>query len=141
MNADMARAGLAELQPVTRLEGLVADIDAPKRKVAMLETTQYMRNQLLRDSDWAGMAHSLEIRVPLVDRVVFETLAPHVLRPGGPTKQKMAETPKTPLPDSIINRPKTGFAIPVDRWMEDRSGVKERGFRGWAQTVFAAATQ
>jgi len=33
-----------------------------------------MRNQLLRDADWAGMAHSLEIRVPLVDVELLELL-------------------------------------------------------------------
>ncbi len=140
MDADLARAGMRDLEPVLRLDQLVDGISEPQRKVALLETTQYMRNQLLRDSDWAGMAHSLEIRVPLVDRFVFEKLAPAVLRPEGPTKRKMAETPQTPLPDSILNRPKTGFAIPVDRWMEERSGTKERGFRGWAQTVYQAAT-
>lgn len=138
MDSDMARAGMAELEPVLRLDRLVDGVDEPKRKVGLLETTQYMRNQLLRDSDWAGMAHSLEIRVPLVDRFVFEKLAPSVLRPNGPSKQKMAQTPATPLPESIINRPKTGFAIPVDRWMEERSGTRERGFRGWAQTVYKA---
>ena len=31
-----------------------------------------MRNQLLRDTDWASMAHSLEVRVPLVDAVLLE---------------------------------------------------------------------
>ncbi len=140
MDSDLARAGLAELEPRLRLDDLVDGVDEPKRKVALLELTQYMRNQLLRDSDWAGMAHSLEIRTPLVDRVLFEQLAPSVLRADGPTKQKMAATPKRPLPESIIHRPKTGFAIPVDRWMEARSGTKERGFRGWAQTVYQAAT-
>lgn len=139
MDPDMARAGMRELEPVLRLDQLVDGVEESKRKVALLEITQYMRNQLLRDSDWAGMAHSLEIRVPLVDRVVFEKLAPAVLRTGGPTKRKMADTPITALPDSVLNRPKTGFAIPVDRWMEERSGTKERGFRGWAQTVYKAA--
>ncbi|NQW00586.1 MAG: asparagine synthase (glutamine-hydrolyzing) [Rhodospirillales bacterium] len=139
LDGDMARAGMAELQPVRRLDQLVDGVDEPRRKVGLLETTQYMANQLLRDADWAGMAHSLEIRVPLVDRLVFEQLAPGVHRAGGPSKQKMAATPKTALPASIINRPKTGFAIPVDRWLEERSGTRERGFRGWAQTVYQAA--
>ncbi len=139
MDSDMARAGLRDLEPVLRLDQLVDGIAEPERKVALLEITQYMRNQLLRDSDWAGMAHSLEIRVPLVDRFVFEKLVPTVLRSGGPNKKKMALTPKTPLPASVMNRPKTGFAIPVDRWMEERSGTKERGFRGWAQTVYKSA--
>jgi len=141
MDAGLAEAGLAELQLAGRLDQSVEGVAEPKRKVALLEMTQYMRNQLLRDSDWAGMAHSLEIRTPLVDRMLFEQLAPGVLRPDGPTKQKMAETPKIPLPDSILHRPKTGFAIPVDRWMEARNGTQERGFRGWAQTVYQASTQ
>ena len=35
-------------------------------QVALLESTRYLRNQLLRDSDWASMAHSVELRTPLV---------------------------------------------------------------------------
>ena len=41
-------------------------------KVAVLESSLYMRNQLLRDTDWASMAHSLEVRVPLVDVKLLE---------------------------------------------------------------------
>jgi len=37
-----------------------------------------MRNQLVRDTDWAGMAHGAEIRTPLVDVTVLERLAPAV---------------------------------------------------------------
>ena len=44
--------------------------------VAALESSQYLRNQLLRDADWASMAHSLELRTPLVDYVLGTTLAP-----------------------------------------------------------------
>ena len=36
-------------------------------RVATLELSWYMRNQLLRNPDWAGMTHSLEFRVSLVD--------------------------------------------------------------------------
>ena len=46
----------------------------------MLESSLYMRNQLLRDTDWASMAHSLEVRVPLVD---VELLTPF---DGGPLR-------------------------------------------------------
>ena len=138
MDADMARVGFRELDPILRLNHLTSCVDEPRRKVALLELTQYMRNQLLRDSDWAGMAHSLEIRVPLVDRILFEKLSPSILRPGGPSKQKMAQTPSMPITDNICNRPKTGFTIPVNRWLEERSGSREHGYRGWAQTVYQA---
>ena len=41
-----------------------------------LESANYLRNQLLRDADWAGMAHSVEIRCPLVDYALLGELAP-----------------------------------------------------------------
>jgi len=140
MDVDMARQGLIDLAPMSRLEQACGAISEPKRKVAALETAFYMRNQLLRDSDWAGMANSLEIRVPLVDPVLLKTLLPAILKPGGLSKRDMALTPITTLPDGIVNRPKTGFCIPVDRWIEKRLGVQERGFRGWAKAVYAAST-
>ena len=40
-----------------------------------------MRHQLLRDADWAGMAHGVEIRVPLVDVTLLKSVAP-LLIPG-----------------------------------------------------------
>lgn len=138
MDPDMARAGLASLDITRRFDRACEGADTPERKVALLETTQYMRNQLLRDSDWAGMAHSLEIRVPLVDRPLYEALAPYVFSPDGPSKRKMAETPKTALPSQILNRPKTGFAIPVERWIDGRNDLPGHGYRGWAKTLYQA---
>jgi asparagine synthase (glutamine-hydrolysing) len=140
LDTDMARQGLLDLAPMSQLDQASRSISEPKRKVAALETAFYMRNQLLRDSDWAGMANSLEIRVPLVDPILLKSLLPAILKPGGLGKRDMALTPKTPLPSSIINRPKTGFCIPVDRWIQDRIGVRERGFRGWAKAVYASAS-
>src|SRR5262249_48207315 len=43
-------------------------------QVAALESCWYMRHQLLRDTDWASMAHGLEVRVPFVDFVLIERL-------------------------------------------------------------------
>jgi len=144
MDVDMARRGLLDLSPVRSLNELAAPISAPKRKVAALETALYMRNQLLRDSDWAGMAHSLEIRVPLVDTVLLNTLAPAILKDGGPGKKNMAATPLAPLPDAVRNRAKTGFFVPVERWVaergEEQAKGRKRGLRGWAKTVYASAT-
>jgi len=144
MDVDMAREGLLDLSPVRSLNELTGSLSAPKRKVAALETAQYMRNQLLRDSDWAGMAHSLEIRVPLVDTVLLKTLAPVLLKDGGLGKKDMAATPLTPLPDAVISRAKTGFFVPVERWVAERGGEQAKGqkhgLRGWAKTVYASAT-
>ena len=68
MDAEIAREGLRRLKPLHRLAAsLTPDPGSDIARVCALESAHYMRNQLLRDADWAGMAHSLEIRVPLVD--------------------------------------------------------------------------
>jgi asparagine synthase (glutamine-hydrolysing) len=137
MDGDMAREGLAALAARARLADCQAPIKAPKAKVAALEMAWYMRNQLLRDADWAGMAHGLEIRVPLVDVELFSRLAGAIAHGHGPGKQAMAATPATALPEQILKRPKSGFFVPVREWLEG-SGSKERGLRGWAKKVYQA---
>ena len=77
----------------------------------------YMRSQLLRDTDWASMAHSVEIRTPLVDIEILRTLAPLFRGPGAPVKGEMAFTPRKPLPNAILSREKTGFVVPVKEWL------------------------
>ena len=142
LEPDMAREGWRALEPLVRLEDCASRIPEPRRKVAALEMAWYMRNQLLRDADWAGMAHSLEIRVPFVDAQLFRSLAPHLGRPGGPDKGAMARTPATPLPGAVLARPKSGFSIPVRDWLhgDAGNGRGERGLRGWARRVYREAT-
>ncbi|MCB2102618.1 MAG: asparagine synthase (glutamine-hydrolyzing) [Rhodobacterales bacterium] len=115
---------------------------SPRQKVAALEITTYMRTQLLRDADWAGMAHSLEIRVPLVDMALYGALAPVIGGAPGYTKADMARTPRHPLPGAVLDRPKTGFFIPVHDWLMAQDGAPpgrlNRGLRGWAGQVWAA---
>jgi asparagine synthase (glutamine-hydrolysing) len=135
---EMVRAGLDKLQTVEQLEATVADIRSPRLKVSALELSWYMRNQLLRDSDWAGMAHSLEIRVPFVDAELFRKLAPLLASQHPPSKKDMADTLRTKLPDPVLNRAKTGFVVPVRDWLLGESGAAPRGLRGWAQNVYAA---
>jgi asparagine synthase (glutamine-hydrolysing) len=106
-----------------------------KGRVSVLETSLYMRNQLLRDSDWTSMAHSIELRVPLVD---LEVLAAASLA----NKQSLAFLPNTPLPKSITNRPKTGFSTPVRDWADQTlSTGMERGLRGWSKYVYKRYTE
>jgi len=67
LDGDLAREGWKQLEGTLAIEREIARIYSSHSRLACLESCWYMRNQLLRDSDWAGMAHSLEIRVPLVD--------------------------------------------------------------------------
>tara|TARA_B100000315_G_scaffold260554_1_gene322856 strand:- start:4877 stop:6664 length:1788 start_codon:yes stop_codon:yes gene_type:complete len=133
LDTDLVREGWRELNLLNNLNLTVAGIKKPNNKVSLLESAYYMRNQLLRDSDWAGMAHSLEIRTPLVDATLFTKLAAR-----GFTKQDMARSPATALPDSVLNRPKTGFYIPVREWLqgEESEAGSERGVRGWAKSIY-----
>jgi asparagine synthase (glutamine-hydrolysing) len=112
-------------------------------RVAALETSLYMRNQLLRDADWAGMAHSIEIRVPYVDPFFIAALPPGDMLAQIRAKEAVADVPQPPLPDVSRNRAKTGFVTPVGRWMGEASGAGEEvtfsnASRAWALRVWQA---
>lgn len=137
----MTREGWQELQPLMRLDETIRGAVSDRVKISALEMSWYMRNQLLRDADWAGMAHSLEIRVPFVDAELLRRLAP-LLSGTFPDKRDMARTPRRPLPPQILDRRKTGFAVPVREWLMHDGGHRhgERGLRGWARQVMAMQT-
>ena len=124
MDPDMARHGWQALKPIFQLNDATKEIEIPENKLRILEMTKYMRNQLLRDADWAGMAHSLEIRVPLVDQILFSSLAPLLGSVESPTKRDMAETTRPALPKAVLNRPKSGFSIPIHNWVAENSHKK-----------------
>lgn len=117
---DLVREGLRTLRPLDGLRATMRpDPKSPIARVAALESQNYMRNQLLRDSDWAGMAHSLEIRTPLVDVEVLRRLAPavgHLTRGVG--KRALAAAPSKALNDAIVSRRKSGFAVPTGKWLQ-----------------------
>ncbi|MES2441456.1 MAG: asparagine synthase (glutamine-hydrolyzing) [Pseudomonadota bacterium] len=117
LDRDLIRIGLERLGP----DFGVPDPEPATAfgKVATLETSLYMRNQLLRDTDWASMAHSLEVRVPLVDAALLEVTARAMTAPGATMgKGPLARAPKLPLPDSVTSRAKTGFSTPVGSWVD-----------------------
>jgi len=124
LGADMAREGLA------RLGGLPPGMTSAQARdsgaaVGLLESTLYLRNQLLHDSDWASMGHSLELRTPLVDAALLETLGPYVSGfAGGAGKAMLAQSLKKPLPGPVLNRPKTGFSLPMAAWLSDAAHMR-----------------
>jgi len=133
LDPDFAAEGWQKLELMIRLNETIEGIANDAAKVSALEILWYMRNQLLRDSDWAGMAHSLEIRTPLVDGTLFHKVARMTA-----SKKDLAGTLSKPLPDAILNRAKTGFYLPVREWLlgETSEGSQERGYRGWARKVY-----
>lgn len=138
LGEQMARDGWGELDTIARLESITKGIENPSLKVSSLEFSWYMRNQLLRDADWAGMAHSLEIRVPLVDTRLLRIVAPLIAGRGQITKLDAARTLSRPLPRSVLSRSKTGFSVPVREWLLQPSAHdnRDRGLRGWARKVY-----
>ncbi|AFY34218.1 asparagine synthase (glutamine-hydrolyzing) [Calothrix sp. PCC 7507] len=87
-------------------------------EVSQLELSCYLRNQLLRDSDVMSMAWGLELRVPLVDRVLLETISsiPSVMRLARSKQLLIQAIPE--LPNWVINRPKRGFFFPFQQWID-----------------------
>ena len=105
--------------------------------LAQIESMAYLRNQLLRDSDWASMAHSIELRTPLVDAKLLFDLAPYLaLMKSYKGKILLANAPEKPLPEFVTKRSKTGFGIPLQSWLaEENSTGLSTDFRQWANKV------
>ena len=141
MGKEAAREVLHDFDAGRYVEGMSGSLPAdPRLALGQIESTTYLRNQLLRDSDWASMDHSVELRTPLVDAWLLHQLSP--LLPAFarfPGKDLLARAPAKPLPDSVIRRPKTGFGIPVGRWLaEGRADDHHGGSRGWARKLASA---
>ncbi len=117
----------------------------PVNRVSYLESHWYMRNTLLRDSDFMSMAHGLELRVPFLDRALVEAC---FRIPGD--KKLQGNLPKglllaslgVELPREIVNRPKRGFTLPFERWLrgEMRPVVEDALLKSnWDQTSISAS--
>jgi len=116
-------------------------------QISILEITRYMRNQLLRDSDVMSMAWGLELRVPFVDKKLFEKASqiPPSLRLRAGKQMLLDAIPE--IPEWVANAPKRGFRFPFQRWLEDSwsdtlsvsNGLLDKGMRSWYQkwAVFA----
>jgi asparagine synthase (glutamine-hydrolysing) len=131
------KEGLAQLSTVEAINGTIISLRASGAsiyaQVAALESCWYMRNQLLRDTDWSSMAHGLEVRVPFVDAALLERLAPAIASDAPPSKLDLAACAHLPQP--ILKRPKTGFTTPVRTWINAAGDNSARGLRTWAVNV------
>ena len=91
--------------------------------ISRLELNGYMTNTLLRDTDAMSMAHSLEVRVPFVDTNVVDYVLslPGEWKLGhgqsGP-KPLLADALADLLPRDFLARPKMGFTLPVEKWLQ-----------------------
>ena len=93
-------------------------------EISRLELRGYMTNTLLRDTDAMSMAHSLEVRVPFVDvKIVnFVLSLPGEWKINGGVRPKplLADAMSDLLPREFMNRPKMGFTLPFEKWLQGR---------------------
>ena len=96
---------------------------SPVDLISYLELTQYMAPTLLRDTDMMSMAHSLEVRVPLIDHKIVELMfsipSKMKIKHGSP-KTLLVNSLKRKLPASIVRRKKMGFVLPFETWMRGK---------------------
>ncbi len=103
---------------VLREHARQAPTDHPLSLVQYLDLKTFLVG-ILHKVDRASMAHSLEVRVPLLDHQLVEWMSglkPEWKLTGGDGKHLFKQALKSYLPDDIMYRPKQGFSIPLAEW-------------------------
>ncbi|MDJ0741440.1 MAG: amidotransferase 1, exosortase A system-associated [Gammaproteobacteria bacterium] len=101
--------------------------DDPLALAQYLDFKTYLPGDILTKVDRASMAHSIEVRVPLLDHKLVEwiaTLPTDAKRRGGEGKYLLKKSMESRLPRDILYRPKKGFAVPLAAWF--RGPLRER---------------
>jgi asparagine synthase (glutamine-hydrolysing) len=94
-------------------------------RIQALDIDNYLPMDILTKVDRMSMAHSIETRVPLLDHKLVEfaaTIPPEMNLKGGVTKYILKQAMRGILPDAIIDRPKRGFAVPLQYWFRGKLG-------------------
>ncbi|MDR2838998.1 MAG: amidotransferase 1, exosortase A system-associated [Azonexus sp.] len=104
-----------------------AETDDPLALIQYLDLKTYLIGDINTKVDRASMAHSLEVREPLMDHKLIEWLAtlPSNLKIRGQEgKYLLKKTLEPLLPNDVLYRPKMGFSVPLARWF--RGPLKNR---------------
>nr|WP_263325359.1 asparagine synthase (glutamine-hydrolyzing) [Neobacillus sp. Marseille-Q6967] len=103
----------------------------PVDRMQYIDIHTWMRGDILLKADKMTMAHSLELRVPFLDKVVFETAAkiPTSLKTAnGTTKYILRKAAEGVVPDHVLNRKKLGFPVPIRHWLKNE-------MNDWAKNI------
>ncbi|WLD93011.1 asparagine synthase (glutamine-hydrolyzing) [Alkalihalobacillus sp. AL-G] len=116
-------------EPLTKLNGNIVDPNDDFLKwMQLVDILMYLRDDILVKLDRASMGVSLESRIPLLDHRIID-FAIHL-----PTKYKISDNQGKwilrqvlykYLPESLVNRPKSGFNVPIGEWL--RGPLREWG--------------
>ncbi|ADL33181.1 asparagine synthase glutamine-hydrolyzing AsnB4 [Butyrivibrio proteoclasticus B316] len=113
------------------------DILSDQDRLMAMDFKMYLPDDILAKVDRASMIHSLETRVPFLDRDVIEfawRLPLEYKFHNGVTKRVLRKIVYTYVPKELLERPKTGFSIPLDKWMRDGE------LREWAEALMSPAS-
>lgn len=107
--------------------------DECQHNIMLMDLQMYHPDDILVKVDRAAMAYSLETRVPMLDTRVVEfawTLPFAYKKSNGITKKVLRNVLYQYVPRELMDRPKTGFSIPLDQWL------KEKELKDWAEDLF-----
>jgi asparagine synthase (glutamine-hydrolysing) len=127
---DIVRGGT---EPAMREFPKSLDSRSFTEEMMLVDSLTYLPDDILTKVDRASMSVSLETRSPLLDHRVFEFAArmplEYKLR-GNQTKWALRQILYRYVPRDLVERPKTGFGVPIDVWL--------RGpLRGWAENLLS----
>lgn len=111
--------------------GLLRDVSS---NFMMMDFGMYLPDDILAKVDRAAMYHSLETRIPFLDRDIIEfvwTLPIDMKYNDGVTKCVLRKVLYKYVPRQVLERPKTGFSVPLDVWLKDGE------LREWAEDLMS----
>jgi asparagine synthase (glutamine-hydrolysing) len=97
-----------------------ADTDDPLALIQYIDQHTYLVGDINTKVDRASMAHSLEVREPLMDHELVQWLAtlPSSMKMHGAEGKYLFKKAMEPhLPNDVLYRPKMGFSVPLGRWL------------------------
>lgn len=128
----MGKSSSEVYNDLSGLRGLLSDRQRlesdPLGSFHHLEITRYLHDQLLRDSDVFSMAHSIELRVPLLDHRLVELAAAipftqHLNQEMN--KPLLVRAVNDPLVTEFSRAPKRGFTFPFEKWLRNCADALE----------------
>ncbi|MCL6459459.1 MAG: asparagine synthase C-terminal domain-containing protein, partial [Gorillibacterium sp.] len=99
----------------------------PATRMQYIDMNLWLPGDILMKADKMTMAHSLELRVPFLDKELFELARKIPVKyrlAGGTTKYIFRKAMEGVIPDFILNRPKLGFPVPMKTWLKGPRGTQ-----------------
>jgi asparagine synthase (glutamine-hydrolysing) len=100
-------------------------------RMQYIDIHTWLRGDILLKADKMTMAHSLELRVPFLDKEVFAVaskIAPELKIAHGTTKYILRKAAEGIVPDHVLHRKKLGFPVPIRHWLKNE-------MYDWAKTL------